>query len=203
LTHMDQVQTRRTALTRFAAEIPRAARTRHPPPRERHPHQPNNAGRTRRVNVPVPKPPSRRGALPSNTTASDVQFVFLETPAPRGALALPPPPTAKPRRRVLIDDPFATSVAPKRVPSANSGAVPARAACMVGPVTRVEKDCLLLKFDRLILESAIFWKPPGRPVCTRVPKERRCCRISTTSKRLLRASNQRKSRALVLSGAIQ
>ena len=199
---MGQVRTRMTSLTRSAAEMPRAARTRHPPQRERHPHPPNKC---------QPHPPRQRprpGATQSAWCPPQQHgyliftFGFLGDPSPaRGPH--PPPPPATPRRRALIDDPFATSVAPKRVPSANSGAVPARVACMVGPVTRVAKGCLLLKFDRLILESAIFWKPPGRPVCTRVPKERRCCRFSTTSKRLLRASNQRKSRALVLSGAIQ
>ena len=162
-----------------------------------------NAGRTCRVNVPVPEPPSRRGALPSNTTTSDSHFVFLESEEPSPARYPRPPPPAKPRRRVWIGDPFATSAAPKHVPSANSGAVPARAASMVGPVTRVEKDCLVLKVDRLNIESAIHWMAPGRPVCTRVLKERRCCRFSTTYKRLLRTTNQRNSRALVLSGAIQ
>ena len=38
LTHMGQIRTRATALTRLAAEMPRATRTRHPPPRERHQH---------------------------------------------------------------------------------------------------------------------------------------------------------------------
>jgi len=63
---------------------------------------------------------------------------------------------------------------------------------MVGPVTRVEKDCLVLKFDRLILESAIHWMALGRPVCTRVPKEPcihaaaalECCARQTSGSRV-------------------
>ena len=73
-----------------------------------------NASRTRRVNVPVPEPPRRRGALPSNTTTSDLHFSLLESPAPRGTLALPAPREALPLGLELwIDDPFATSAAPK------------------------------------------------------------------------------------------
>jgi len=197
---MGQVRNRVTALTRLAADMPRAARTRHPPPRERHPHPPNK----RRSHPPRqrPRPGASSSAWCPPQQYDCLRFTFCFLGEPSAAVPSPPPRPAKPRSRDWIDDPFATWAGPKRVPSANSGAVAARGACMVGPVTRVEKDCLVLKFDRLILESAIHWTAPGRPVCTRVPKERRCGSFDTTYKRLLRASNQRKSRALVLSGAI-
>jgi len=192
-----------TALTRFAAEMPHAARTRHPPPRERHPHPPNERRPLPPRQRPRPGASQSAWCLPQqHDDILQIYILFSWRAQPR-AVPSPSPPPAKPPRRVWIDDALSTSAAPKRVPSAKSGAVPARAACMVGPVTRVEKACLVLKFDRLILESAIHWMAPGRPVCTRVPKEQRCGRFSMTYTRLLRASNQRKSRALVLSGAIQ
>jgi hypothetical protein len=60
-----------------------------------------------------------------------------------------------------------------------------------------ENDCLQSRvvFDRLNLESAIYWMAPGRPFRARLPEERRLGRFSTTYKRRLRASNLRKSRA--------
>jgi len=69
--------------------------------------------------------------------------------------------------------------------------------CFQGPSSewlRTTVVSLVLEFDRLILESAIYWMVPGRPFNTRVPEERRGGRCSTTYERRLRASNQRNAR---------